>query len=113
MRILLTNRRRVGQVDHLAALARYCVKVPEFVARAVLLVNDRLAVGRPDGVILPIVGLDELDGPTSRRAYLPQVRTAGNVSGEYDLLSVRRPGGAKHAACVIKVVDSRGPGSGV
>ena len=71
MRVLLANRRRVGQVERLAAIARYSVKVPEFVACAVLLVNDPLPIGRPDGVVLPIVGLDKLNRPTAGRAHFP------------------------------------------
>jgi hypothetical protein len=62
--ILFANRRRVGQVDHLAAFARRRVNVPELVARVVLLLDDPFAVRRPDGVVLPVVRLRQLDWPS-------------------------------------------------
>src|SRR6202040_1278936 len=40
VRILLANRRRVSQVNDLAAVARDSVEIPEFIAGAVLLVDD-------------------------------------------------------------------------
>ena len=44
-RTLLANRGRVSQVDDLAAVAGDSIEIPEFVAGAVLLVDDPLAVG--------------------------------------------------------------------
>src|ERR1700745_454999 len=89
--ILLANVRRVGQVDDFAAVAGDGVEVPEFIAGVVLLVDDPFAVGGPGSVVLPLVGLGQLNRPSAGCVHLPQIGAAGNVTGEDDLLSVGRP----------------------
>ena len=89
------------------------VEIPEFVAGVVLLVDDPFAIGGPGGAVLPLVGLGQLNRPSAGGAHLPQIGAAGNVTGEYDLLPVGRPGGAENTLCVVKVVDGRGPGGRV
>src|ERR1039458_1748557 len=109
MRILLADVRRVGQVDHLAAVAGYSVEIPEFIAGVVLLVDDPFAIRGPGGVVLPLLGLGQLNRPSAGGAHFPQIGAASNVTGEYDLLSVGRPGGAENTFCEVKVVDWHRP----
>src|SRR5256885_7531392 len=45
--------------------------------------------------------------------FRSKIGAAGDVTGEYDLLSVGRPGGAENTLCEVKVVDGRGPGGRV
>src|ERR1700739_2691606 len=73
VRALLANRGGVRQVNRLAAVTRYRVKVPKLVARMVLLVDDPFAVRRPDGIELAIIGLGDLDRPPPRGAHLPEI----------------------------------------
>src|SRR5215470_17512660 len=113
VRILLANRRRIRQVNDLTTVARDSVEIPEFIACVVLLVDDPFAVGRPGSVVLPIVGLGKLNRPSAGGVDLPQIEATGNIAGKSDLLTVRRPGGAKYTLCVVKVVDGRRPGARV
>src|SRR3954467_9605043 len=55
----------VGQVDDSAAITRDSVQVPHFVATAVLLKDDPLAVRRPRGSVLSVIRLRELHRPAA------------------------------------------------
>src|SRR5579884_276523 len=106
---LLANVGRVCQVDDFSTVAGDRVKIPKFITGVVLLVDDPFAIRGPRSAILPLVGLSQLNRPSAGGVLFPQIGPAGDVTGEYDLLSVGRPGGAENILCEVKVVDRRGP----
>ena len=111
--ILLANVGRLCQADDFSTVAGDSVEIPKFITSVILLVDDPLAIWGPGSAVLPLVGLSQLNGPSTGGVHLPQIGAAGDVTGEHDLLSVGRPGGAKNTLCEVKVVDGRGPGSRV
>ena len=93
-RMLLADVGRVGQVGRRATFARDDVDVPQLVAAFVLRVGDPAAVGRPHGLRLPVIRMQELHRPGAHSRDLPKIGTAGQVRGHCDLSAVRRERGA-------------------
>lgn len=101
------------QVDYFSTVARDGEQVPKFVSSSVLPIDDPLAVWRPGLAVLPFVGLRQLNRPSAVGIHFPQIRAAGNVGGERNLLAVRRPGGAGNRACEIEIINRMGRALGL
>src|SRR5438874_7831218 len=72
----------VSQVNDCAAVTRDSVQVPHFVATAVLLKDDPLAIRRPSGSVLPVIRLGKLHRPAACSVDFPDVRAPGQIGCE-------------------------------
>ena len=100
-----------SEVGDFAAVAGNRVEVIDFAAALVRFEDDPFAVGRPYRVGLSIVGLTELNWPTTGGIDLPEIVAAGDVGREGDLVAVGRPGGAEDSSREEEVIDGDGAGA--
>ena len=105
----LRNIVRLRQIHGLAAAARYRENVVGLRSAAVRLIQNPLAIRRPNRAALPVIRLAELNRPSARGAHFPQIEAPGEIRGEHNLFAVRRPGAATGCARVEEIVDRHRP----
>ena len=95
----------LGQIDDFAAVRGHRIEIIDFSATFVGLKQNPLSVGRPHCTQLSVVRLAQLNWPTAARIHFPEIHSTGEVAGEHNLLTVRRPRTAADRAGVEEIVD--------
>ena len=106
--MLLRNRPRVGQVDHLPGLRRDHENVPLLIAVVIGLIGNPLPIRRPRRGRLPLIADRKLRRPSTRRRYQPQIIASAHVGDKHNRLPIRRPSRIADRARHVELFDRKG-----
>src|SRR5579875_3821277 len=84
---------------------RNSVKIVNLISAAILLVNDALAVFRPDCSGLRVIRVEKLMRSASIGVHHPEVETSRGIAGVENLPAIWRPCGIAKAHCAQQIRD--------